>query len=69
MRYKTPDVLKVYMNVQLKQKMKECLRVMNELSNRHGFTGAGSAMEMVCARGGINICGASGLTAGLTENS
>lgn len=49
-----------------KEKLKDCLRIMNELTNQYGFHAAASAMEMACARGNINICDASVLAARIT---
>ena len=45
---------------------RDCLRIMNELTNQYGFQAAASAMEMACARGNINICDASVLAARIT---
>ena len=63
---KTPDVLRTYMDAQPKEKLKDCLRIMNELTNQYGFQAAASAMEMACVRGTINICDASVLAARIT---
>lgn len=65
-RRDTPDALRTYMDAQPKEKLKECLRIMNELTNQYGFQAAASAMEMVSARGNINICDASVLAARIT---
>lgn len=54
------------MDAQPKEKLKDCLRIMNELTNQYGFQAAASAMEMACARGNINICDASVLAARIT---
>ena len=51
------------MDAQPKEKLKDCLRIMNELTNQYGFQAAASAMEMACTRGSINICDASVLAA------
>ena len=59
LRRETPDALRAYMDDQPKEKLKDCLRIMNELTNQYGFTAAASAMEMACSRGSINICDAS----------
>ncbi len=56
LRHETPDVLRDYMDAQPKEKLKDCLRIMNELTNQYGFQAATSAMEMACTRGSINIC-------------
>ena len=34
------------MDAQPKEKLKDCLRIMNELTNQYGFQAAASAMEM-----------------------
>ena len=51
LRQETPDALRTYMDAQPKEKLKDCLRIMNELTNQYGFQAAASAMEMACARG------------------
>ena len=66
LRRETPDALRTYMDAQPKEKLKGCLRIMNELTNQHGFQAAASAMEMACSRGDINICDASVLAARIT---
>lgn len=66
LRRETPDALRTYMDAQPKEKLKDCLRIMNELTNQYGFHAAASAMEMACARGNINICDASVLAARIT---
>ena len=63
---KAPDALRTYMDAQPKEKLKDCLRILNELTNQYGFQAAASAMEMACARGNINICDASVLAARIT---
>jgi len=65
-RRETPDALRAYMDSQPKEKLKDCLRIMNELTNQYGFPAAASAMEMACTRGNINICDASVLAARIT---
>lgn len=65
-RRETPDALRAYMDAQPKEKLKDCLRIMNELTNQYGFQAAASAMEMACMRGSINICDASVLAARIT---
>lgn len=59
LRCEVSDTLRSYMDAQPKEKLKDCLRIMNELSGQYGFQAAASAMEMACARGTINICDAS----------
>lgn len=66
LRRETPDALRVYMDAQPKEKLKDCLRIMNELTDQYGFHAAIDAMEMACARGNINICDASVLAARIT---
>ena len=51
LRQEPPDVLRTYMDAQPKEKLKDCLRIMNELTNQYGFQAAASAMEMACVRG------------------
>ena len=69
LRRETLDVLRTYMEAQPKEKLKDCLRIMNELTNQYGFQAVASAMEMVCSRGNINICDASVLAAWITGYS
>lgn len=66
LRQETPDALRNYMDAQPKEKLKDCLRIMNELTYQYGFHAAVDAMEMACARGNINICDASVLAARIT---
>ena len=66
LRRETPDALRAYMDAQSREKLKDSLRIMNELINQYGFQAAVSAMEMTCARGNINICDASVLAARIT---
>lgn len=66
LRRETPDALRVYMDAQPKEKLKDCLRIMNELTNQYGFQAAAGAMEMACARGSIHICDAAVLAARIT---
>lgn len=66
LRRETPDALRAYMDAQPKEKLKDCLRIMNELTSQYGFQAAASAMEMACMRGSINICDASVLAARIT---
>ena len=54
------------MDAQPKEKLKDCLRIMNDLTNQYGFQAAASAMDMACARSSINICDASVLAARIT---
>ena len=66
LRRETPDILRTYMDAQPKEKLKDCLRIMNELTNQYGFQAAASAMEMAASRGNVNICDASVLAARIT---
>lgn len=66
LRRETPDGLRTYMDAQPREKLKDCLRIMNELTNQYGFEAAVSAMEMASARGNINICDTSVLAARIT---
>ena len=66
LRRETQDALRAYMDAQPKEKLKDCLRIMNELTSQYGFQAAASAMEMACTRGSINICDASVLAARIT---
>ena len=66
LRRETPDILRAYMDAQPKEKLKNCLRIMNELTNQYGFQAAASAMEMAASRGNVNICDASVLAARIT---
>lgn len=54
------------MDARPREKLKDCLRIMDELTNQYGFEAAVSAMEMACSRGNINICDASVLAARIT---
>lgn len=65
-RRETPDALRAYMDSQPREKLRDCLRIMNNLTNQYGFRAAASAMEMACTRGRINICDASVLAARIT---
>lgn len=66
LRRETPDSLRTYMDAQPKEKLKDCLRIMNELTGQYGFKAAVTAMEMASSRGNINICDASVLAARIT---
>lgn len=45
LRRETPDVLRTYMDAQPKRKLKDCLRIMNELTDQYGFHAAVDVME------------------------
>ena len=66
LRRETPDILRAYMDAQPKEKRKDCLRILNDLTNQYGFPAAASAMEMAAARGNVNICDAAVLAARIT---
>lgn len=66
LRRETPDMLRAYMDAQPKEKLKDCLRIMNELTNQYGFEAAVSAMELASTRGNLNICDASVLAERIT---
>lgn len=58
-RADTPDVLKEYMDNLPKEKLKDCLRIMRDLTEKIGYNVAVEAMEKTCRNGNINICDAS----------
>ncbi len=62
-----PGYLACLHGSQPKEKLKDSLRIMNELTNQYGFQAAVNAMEMACVRGNINICDASVLAACITS--
>lgn len=66
LRREIPDALRAYMDAQPKEKLKDCLRIMNELASQYGFPAAASSMEIACTRGNISICDASVLAARIT---
>ncbi len=66
LRRETPDILREYMDTQPKEKLKDCLRILNDLTGQYGFHAAASAMEMAAARGNVNICDAAVLAARIT---
>lgn len=45
LRRETPDLLRTYMDAQPRNKLKDCLRIMNELTDQYGFRTAVDAME------------------------
>lgn len=63
LRRETPYFLRTYVDAQPKEKLKDCLKIMNKLTNQYSFQAAINAMEMACSRGSINICDASVLAA------
>lgn len=65
-RRDTPDALRQYMDAQPRENLKDCLRMMNELTIRYGFPAATKAMSMAAERGTINLCDASVLAARIT---
>lgn len=66
LRRETPDALRIYLDAQTKEKRKDCLRILKELTDQYGFSTAAQAMEMACGRGSINLCDASVLAARMT---
>ncbi len=66
LRRETPDVLRAYMDAQPKGKLRDCLRILNDLTNQYGFHAAVSAMEMAASRGNVSICDAAVLAARIT---
>lgn len=66
LRQQTPDTLRAYMDRQPKEKQKDCIRIMKELTNQYGFPAAVSAMEMAASRGEMNLCDAAVLAARIT---
>lgn len=66
LRRDTPDILREYMDAQPKERLKDCLRILNDLTGQYGFHAAASAMEMAAARGNVNICDAAVLAARIT---
>lgn len=66
LRREVGDTLRSYMDAQPREKLKDCLRIMNELTGQYGFEAASRAMEMASARGNMSICDASVLAARIT---
>lgn len=66
LRRETPDILREYMDAQPKEKLRGCLRMLNDLTGQYGFHAAASAMEMAASRGNVNICDAAVLAARIT---
>jgi transposase len=66
LRQETPNILRDYMDAQPKPVLRNCLRIMNELSDRYGCKAAMSAMEMAVKNGSVNLCDASVLAARIT---
>ena len=63
LRQQTPEPLRDYMDSQPKEKRRDCLRIMNELTNQYGWSAAAKAMGMAVDRGGMNMCDAAVLAA------
>lgn len=42
-----------------KDRLKDCLRIMRDLTEKFGYNVAVEAMEKICRNGNINICDAS----------
>ena len=66
LRLEAPDLLREYMDQSSKPELKNCLKVMHELTKQYGLKAAMAAMEMTAARGSVNICDASVLAARIT---
>ena len=58
-RNDAPAMLKDYMDSLPKDRLRECLKMMQELTNKYGYGVAVEAMEKTCKNGCINICDAS----------
>ena len=65
-RQQTPDALREYLDNQPRDKQKDSIRVMNELTKEYGFQTAVMAMERAAERGEINLCDAAVLAARMT---
>ena len=66
LRKQTPEPLRAYMDEQPKARLKDCLRIMNELTNQYGWATAVNAMEMAAGRGEVNMCDSAVLAARIT---
>lgn len=65
-REQAPQALREYMDEQPRKLLKDCLRMMDELSKQYGFDAAISAMDIAARRGSVNLCDASVLAARIT---
>ena len=65
-RQQVPELLRDYMDDQAKDKRRDCLRIMNELTKQYGFPAAVKAMERAADRGEVNLCDAAVLAARIT---
>lgn len=63
LRQQTPEPLRDYIDSQPRERRKDCLRIMNELTDQYDWPTAVKAMEMAAGRGEINICDAAVLAA------
>jgi transposase len=66
LRQQTPEPLRAFMDSQPKERRKDCLRIMDELTSQYGWPAAAKAMGMVAARGGLSMCDAAVLAARIT---
>jgi hypothetical protein len=66
LRQQTPEPLREYMDIQTKERRKDCLRIMNELTGQYGWPAAVKAMGMATTRGAVNMCDAAVLAARIT---
>ena len=58
-RNDAPAMLKEYMDGLPKDKLRDCLKIMQELTAKYGYGIAVEAMEKTYKNGNINICDAS----------
>ena len=65
-RQQTPELLRDYLDSQPRDKQRDCVRVMNELTKEYGFATALMAMERASRRGEVNLCDAAVLAARIT---
>jgi len=65
-RLEIPDILREYMDAQPKPVLRNCLRMLHELTGQYGVKAAISAMELTVKNGSVNICDASVLAARIT---
>jgi len=65
-RQQAPETLRDYMDSQARDKQRECIRIMNELTQTYGFPAAVKAMERAAGRGEVNMCDAAVLAARIT---
>jgi hypothetical protein len=66
LRQQTPEPLREYIDCQPKERRKDCLRIMNELTAQYGWPAAVEALGMAAARGAVSMCDAAVLAARIT---